>query len=169
MEEGESRRWNFLEGGAGLNNRTDAIVSIGHKPIVERVAVATGRLSMSVESKTAIINKQIQKGDVLEASTVAAIQAAKETPRAIPHCHPIPLESCSVEWTWDENELICTVTVSAHWKTGVEMEALHSVSVGLLCVLDMVKSIEKDERGQYPKTEIHGIRVVEKKKSNGHV
>lgn len=169
MEEGESRRWNFLEGGFGLNKRMDAIVSIGHKPIVERVAVATGRLSMSLESKTAIINKQIQKGDVLEASTVAAIQAAKETPRAIPHCHPIPLESCSVEWTWDENELICTVAVSAHWKTGVEMEALHSVSVGLLCVLDMVKSMEKDEQGQYPKTQIHGIRVVEKKKSNGHV
>jgi len=169
LEERESRRRSSLEGGIGLNKRTDAIISIGHKPIVERVAVATGRLSMSSESKNAIITKKVQKGDVLEASTIAAIQAAKETPRAIPHCHPIPLESCSVEWVWDENDLICNVTVSAHWKTGVEMEALNSVSVGLLCVLDMVKSIEKDDFGQYPKTEIHGIRVVQKKKANGHV
>ncbi len=152
-----------------MSKRTDAIISIGHKPIVERVAVATGRLSLSLESKNAIIAKEVKKGDVLEASTVAAIQAAKETPRAIPHCHPIPLESCSVEWNWDETDLVCTVTVSAHWKTGVEMEALTSVSVGLLCVLDMIKSIEKDDHGQYPSTEIHGIRVLEKKKSNGHV
>ena len=106
MEEGESRGRGSLEGGVRLSKRTDAIISIGHKPIIERVAIATGRLSMSSKSKTAIISKKIQKGDVLEASTIAAIQAAKNTPRAIPHCHPIPLESCTVEWNWEENELI---------------------------------------------------------------
>ncbi len=169
MEEGESRGRDLLEGGVGLSKRKDAITSIGNKPIIERLAIATGRLTMSSKSKTAIISKQIQKGDVLEASTIAAIQAAKDTPRAIPHCHPIPLESCTVEWNWEENDLICTVTVSAHWKTGVEMEALNSVSIGLLCVLDMIKSVEKDEFGQYPNTEIHGIRVLKKKKANGHV
>lgn len=169
MEEGESRGRDLLEGGVGLSKRTNAIISIGDKPIVERLAIATGRLTMSSKSKTAIISKQIQKGDVLEASTIAAIQASKDTPRAIPHCHPIPLESCTVEWNWEENDLICTVTVSAHWKTGVEMEALNSVSNGLLCVLDMIKSVEKDEFGQYPNTEIHGIRVLKKKKANGHV
>ena len=158
-----------MEGGVRWSKRTDSIISIGHKPIIERVAIATGRLSMSLKSKTAIISKKIQKGDVLEASTIAAIKAAKDTPRAIPHCHPIPLESCTVDWNWEENELICTVTVSAHWKTGVEMEALNSVSIGLLCVLDMIKSVEKDENGQYPNTEIHGIRVVKKSKANGHV
>ncbi|MEC8721851.1 MAG: cyclic pyranopterin monophosphate synthase MoaC [Candidatus Thermoplasmatota archaeon] len=152
-----------------MSKRTNAIISIGDKPIIERLAIATGRLTMSSKSKTAIISKQIQKGDVLEASTIAAIQASKDTPRAIPHCHPIPLESCTVEWNWEENDLICTVTVSAHWKTGVEMEALNSVSNGLLCVLDMIKSVEKDEFGQYPNTEIHGIRVLKKKKANGHV
>ena len=108
-----------------MSKRTDAIISIGHKPVVERIAIATGRLSMSLKSKTAIISKQIQKGDVLEASTIAAIQAAKDTPRSIPHCHPIPLESCTVEWNWEEKDMICTVTVSAHWKTGGEMEALN--------------------------------------------
>ena len=149
--------------------RKDAIVSIGHKPIEERVAVATGRLTMSSESKKAIQNGQVQKGDVLEASTIAAIQAAKETHRSIPHCHPIPLESCTVEWDWDSDDLVCLVSVSAHWKTGVEMEALCAVSTGLLCALDMVKSIEKDDNGQYPDTEIHGIRVVSKKKANGQV
>ncbi|MEC7687684.1 MAG: cyclic pyranopterin monophosphate synthase MoaC, partial [Candidatus Thermoplasmatota archaeon] len=74
-----------------MSKRTDAITSIGNKPIIERLAIATGRLTMSSKSKTAIISKQIQKGDVLEASTIAAIQASKDTPRAIPHCHPIPL------------------------------------------------------------------------------
>ena len=169
MEERESRGRNLLEGGIRLSKRTDAITPVGHKPIVERVAIATGRLSMSLKSKTAILSNQIKKGDVLEASTIAAIQGAKDTPRAIPHCHPIPLESCAVEWNWEENDLICTVTVSAHWKTGVEMEALNSVSIGLLCVLDMIKSLEKDAFGQYPNTEIHGIRVIKKKKANGHV
>ena len=77
--------------------------------------------------------------------------------------------SSDQEGTINENDLICTVTVSAHWKTGVEMEALNSVSIGLLCVLDMIKSVEKDENGQYPNTEIHGIRVLKKMKANGHV
>ncbi len=169
MEEGGPRGRDSLEGGIGLNQRKEAIISIGHKPIVERIAVATGRLRMSPESKNAIQNRLVQKGDVLEASTVAAIQAAKETPRAIPHCHPIPLESCTVEWDWDGDDLICKVTVSAHWKTGVEMEALCAVSTGLLCALDMVKSIEKDDTGQYPNTEINGIRVIQKQKGNGQV
>ena len=147
----------------------EAITSIGHKPIVERIAIATGRLKMSASSVSSIKNTSVPKGDVLEASTIAAIQAAKDTPRIIPHCHPIPLESCNVEWDWDNNDLICTVTVSAHWKTGVEMEALCAVSNGLLCALDMIKSIEKDDYGQYPDTEIYGIRVVRKEKGNGQV
>ena len=95
---------------------------------------------------------------------VAAIQAVKDTPRSIPHCHIIPIESCSVVWGWEDNDLRCTVRVSAHWKTGVEMEALCGVSTGLLCAWDMVKSLEKDDQGQYPKTKIREIRVLEKHK-----
>ena len=59
----------------------------------------------------------------------------------------------------------CTVTVSARYKTGIEMEALTGVSAGLLCALDMVKSLEKDSQGQYPDTVISQIRVIEKFKS----
>ena len=148
---------------------TDAIIPVGHKPIVERTAVATGILELSPDSADAIRNGLVAKGDVLEASMVAAIQAVKETPRAIPHCHIIPIESCSVVWDWEGDHLRCTIRVSAHWKTGVEMEALCAVATGLLCALDMVKSFEKDDHGQYPSTEIYGIRVLEKRKSDGEV
>ena len=145
---------------------TDAIVPIGHKPIVHRRAVAKGSLELSPNSVDAIRNGQVIKGDVLEASTIAAILAVKETPRMIPHCHIVPIESCNVSWDWEGNSLVCTVTVSAHWKTGVEMEALCGVSTGLLCVWDMVKSLEKDSSGQYPETRMRGIRVIEKRKGD---
>ena len=153
-----------MEGGIGLSD-IDGIVPVGHKPIVERIAVATGHLSLSSDSADAIQNGLVSKGDVLEASTVAAIQAVKDTPRMIPHCHVIPIESCNVSWDWEENNLRCTVTVSAHWKTGVEMEALCGVSTGLLCAWDMVKSLEKDSDGQYPSTKIRDICVLEKRKA----
>jgi cyclic pyranopterin phosphate synthase len=145
---------------------TDAIVPIGHKPIVHRHAVAKGSLELSPNSVDAIRNGQVIKGDVLEASTIAAILAVKETPRMIPHCHIVPIESCNVSWDWEGNSLVCTVTVSAHWKTGVEMEALCGVSTGLLCVWDMVKSLEKDSSGQYPETRMRDIRVIEKRKGD---
>lgn len=142
------------------------VVDISAKPIVQRKAIATGLVHLSKPSKQAIINGSVKKGDVLEASTVAAIQAVKETPRIIPHCHPIPLEGCKVDWNWEGNSLRCTVEVKAHYKTGIEMEALTGVSAGLLCALDMVKSFEKDSNGQYPETRITDIVVLEKHKAN---
>jgi cyclic pyranopterin phosphate synthase len=149
-----------------MSNGIDGIVPIGHKPIVERSAVATGLLRLSADSADAIRNGLIAKGDVLEASTVAAIQAVKDTPRIIPHCHVIPIEGCNVSWDWEEDSLRCTLSVSAHWKTGVEMEAIVGVSAGLLCAWDMVKSLEKDAHGQYPETQIESIQVLEKKKGS---
>jgi cyclic pyranopterin phosphate synthase len=149
-----------------MSDGIDGIVPIGHKPIVERSAVATGLLRLSSDSADAIRNGLIAKGDVLEASTVAAIQAVKDTPRIIPHCHVIPIEGCNVSWDWEEDSLRCTLSVSAHWKTGVEMEAIVGVSAGLLCVWDMVKSLEKDDQGQYPETQIESIQVLEKKKGS---
>ena len=148
-----------------MNEKIDAIVEIGDKPNVKRRATATGLLKLSTDSVDAIKNNLVAKGDVLQASTIAAIQAVKETPRIIPHCHPIPLEGCNVEWSWEGDNLRCTVTVSAHYKTGIEMEALTGVSAGLLCALDMVKSLEKGSNGQYPDTIISQIQVVEKFKS----
>jgi len=144
----------------------EGVINIGNKPVVERRAVAQGRVSLQEHSKTAILSGSIKKGDVLEASTVAAIQAVKETPRIIPHCHPIPLEGTEVVWRWEGNDLWCTVTVAAHYKTGIEMEALTGVAAGLLCAFDMVKSLEKDTDGQYPTARISDLEVVEKFKGN---
>ena len=145
-----------------IEREIEGIVEIGAKAVVERRATATGLLNLSAESAQAIQTKSVKKGDVLEASTIASIQAVKDTPRIVPHCHPIPLEGCKVQWAWEGNALRCTVHVSAHYKTGIEMEALTGVSAGLLCALDMIKSIEKDENGQYPGTSISDIVVLEK-------
>ena len=155
-----------MESGVGLNMEKEiqGIVEIGSKPVVERKATATGLLHLQPETKQAIVEKNVKKGDVLEASTIAAIQAVKETPRIIPHCHPIPLEGCKVDWAWEGTSLRCTVHVSAHYKTGIEMEALTGVSAGLLCVLDMVKSYEKDEHGQYPDASMTDLKILEKRK-----
>tara|TARA_Y100000766_G_C18743734_1_gene524946 strand:- start:353 stop:787 length:435 start_codon:yes stop_codon:yes gene_type:complete len=140
----------------------DAIVDISNKPKIKRKAVATGILLLSKESINKINEGKTEKGDVLEASTIASIQAIKETSRMIPHCHNIPIEGSKVDWAIEEKGLRCTVSVITNWNTGVEMEALCGVSNGLLCALDMLKYIEKDSEGQYPETKITDIRVVEK-------
>tara|TARA_A100001234_G_C12589442_1_gene369828 strand:- start:167 stop:619 length:453 start_codon:yes stop_codon:yes gene_type:complete len=147
-----------------MDKEIQGIVEIGTKPVVERKATATGLLHLQEATKQAIVDKMVKKGDVLEASTIAAIQAVKETPRIIPHCHPIPLEGCKVDWAWEGTSLRCTVNVSAHYKTGIEMEAITGVSAGLLCVLDMIKSFEKDDNGQYPNAKITDLHIVEKRK-----
>ena len=147
-----------------MDKEIQGIVEIGTKPVVERKATATGLLRLQEASKRAIVDKTVKKGDVIEASTIAAIQAVKETPRIIPHCHPIPLEGCKVDWAWEGTSLRCTVHVSAHYKTGIEMEAITGVSAGLLCALDMIKSYEKDEQGQYPTASISDLKIIEKRK-----
>jgi len=147
-------------------DKIEGIVNITKKPVVERRAVATGVINLSTGSKQAIENRRVSKGDVIEASTIAAIQAVKDTPRIVPHCHPIPLEGCEVSWGWENLALRCTVKVVANYKTGIEMEAITGVVGGLLCVLDMVKYLEKDENGQYKNTSITGLKILEKYKSN---
>ena len=148
-----------------MKKEIEGVVDITQKKVVLRSAGATGMLKLSQKSLDAISSNQVKKGNVIEASTIAAIQAVKETPRIIPHCHPIPLEGCKVDWELLENALHCTVSVTAHYKTGIEMEAITGVCAGLLCALDMVKSPEKDADGQYPSSEICQVRIVEKYKS----
>ena len=163
MEERGHDEWRDVEGGIGLSEKSiEGIINIGSKPIVERRATARGRVVLQEASKSAIESNSIKKGNVLEASTVAVLQAVKDTPRIIPHCHPIPLEGTEVSWHWDNTSLWCTVSVSAHYKTGIEMEAMTGVAAGLLCAFDMVKSLEKDEDGQYPVARITGLEVVPK-------
>tara|TARA_B100000029_G_scaffold93972_1_gene84170 strand:+ start:6320 stop:6856 length:537 start_codon:yes stop_codon:yes gene_type:complete len=155
--------------GEALGENSNGIVDIGSKPLVEREAIATGAISLSPKSIESIQNNNSPKGDVRGASTIAAIQAVKETSRTLPHCHPLPIEGCSVDWEIEDTGLRCTVSVRTHWRTGVEMEALCGVSAGLLCAWDMLKPIEKDNNGQYPEVEISNIRVLRKKKSDPQV
>ena len=148
-----------------MKKEIEGIIDISEKKLVKRVATATGQLKLSKPSIDAINANEVKKGNVIEASTIAAIQAVKETPRIIPHCHPIPLEGCNVDWEISDTVLHCTVTVTANYKTGIEMEAITGVCAGLLCALDMVKSYEKDNDGQYPNSEISQVKIISKYKS----
>lgn len=151
-----------------MKDSITGIIDVGSKPIIAREAVATGLLHLSPASLDIVTNGRSPKGDVREASTIAVIQAVKETPRILPHCHPIPIEGCTVDWSIEEDALRCTVTVRTHWTTGVEMEALCGVNAGLLCAWDMLKSAEKDNNGQYPVARIDAVRVLKKSKGDPH-
>lgn len=151
-----------------MKDSITGIIDVGSKPIIAREAVATGLLHLSPASLDIVTNGRSPKGDVREASTIAVIQAVKETPRILPHCHPIPIEGCTVDWSIEEDALRCTVTVRTHWTTGVEMEALCGVNAGLLCAWDMLKSAEKDNNGQYPVAQINAVRVLKKSKGDPH-
>lgn len=151
-----------------MKDSITGIIDVGSKPIIAREAVATGLLHLSTESLDIVANGRSPKGDVREASTIAVIQAVKETPRILPHCHPIPIEGCTVDWSIEKDALRCTVTVRTHWTTGVEMEALCGVNAGLLCAWDMLKFAEKDNNGQYPVARINAVRVLKKSKGDPH-
>lgn len=140
------------------------MVDIRAKPDVPRRAVAEGTIRLRPRTVAAIRAGRVEKGDPLAAAEVAGLQAIKSTWQTLPHCHPIPLTSAAVEFDVRKDGVACTATVEATYKTGVEMEALYGVSVALLTVWDMVKSLEKDARGQYPAARIEGIRVVSKEK-----
>lgn len=144
------------------------MVDIRAKRDVPRRAVAEGVIRLRPATITAIRAKRVIKGDPIAAAEVAGLQAIKSTWQTLPHCHPIPLTSAGVELDLGRDRVLCTATVEATYKTGVEMEALNGVSVALLTVWDMVKSLEKDARGQYPATRIEGIRVVSKEKGTPH-
>jgi cyclic pyranopterin phosphate synthase len=138
------------------------MVDISDKKEVKRRAVAVGEIQLKPATIEAIKNKQIEKGAVLETARIASIMAVKQTSFVIPMCHPIPVTGIDVRFEINEDSIIATVEVRTIGKTGVEMEALHGVSVALLTIWDMVKSREKDETGNYPSTLIKNIRVLEK-------
>ena len=140
------------------------MVEVGHKSEVFRKAVAKGRIRLKPETIELIKAGKTKKGNVLAAAQIAGILAVKRTPELIPLCHPIPLTGVDVNFEFGEDYIEATCEVRAVYKTGVEMEALTGVSVALLTIWDMVKAVEKDERGQYPVTRIENIHVVEKVK-----
>ena len=142
--------------------KTIKMVEISGKKDVLRIATAKGKILLKEETIDRIKQNKIEKGDVLRASELAAILAVKNTPYTIPLCHPIPITGVEVNFEIRSNEIEVIVKVKSLGKTGVEMEALTGVSVGLLTIWDMVKAYEKDEKGQYPETRIKEIVVVEK-------
>ncbi|MCC7550020.1 MAG: cyclic pyranopterin monophosphate synthase MoaC [Methanobacterium sp.] len=140
------------------------MVEVGDKPEVRRTAIARGRITLQNDTIKFIEKGEVKKGNVLTTAQIAAIQAVKNTPQMIPLCHTIPISGVEVEFKVTDNHIEAMVSVSSTGKTGVEMEAITGVSVGLLTIWDMVKSVEKDEHGQYPSTSISDIEVIKKEK-----
>lgn len=140
------------------------MVDISDKQDMTRRAVAEGEIKLKTETIDAIRNEEIEKGAVLETARIAAILAVKNTPGVIPMCHQIPITGIDVRFDVGTDIIKATVEVKSIGKTGVEMEALHGVNVALLTIWDMVKSVEKDETGNYPFTKILNISVLEKSK-----
>jgi cyclic pyranopterin monophosphate synthase len=140
------------------------MVDVGEKSEMRRLAVASGNIYLRPETLAAIRNGTVIKGNVLATARVAATLAVKDTFRIIPMCHAIPVTAVDVDFDQKEDHIEATVLVRSFGKTGVEMEALTGVSVALLTIWDMVKSAEKDAKGQYPVTRIEAVRVLQKQK-----
>ena len=121
------------------------MVDVGGKAETHRVAVASGIIRMKPETLVVIQSGTAKKGDVLGIARIAAIMASKRTSDLIPLCHPLALTHVSVEFDIDQaqSSIGCTVRVETQGKTGVEMEALTAVQVGLLTIYDMSKAIDR--------------------------
>jgi cyclic pyranopterin phosphate synthase len=133
------------------------MVDVGEKPETRRMARAAGRIVMKPETLALVRAGTGAKGDVLGVARVAAIQAAKRTADVIPLAHPLALTRVAAEFAYaDEPPTVTlTVTVETVGRTGVEMEALTAVSIGLLTVYDMCKAADRGMR-------IESIRLLEK-------
>ncbi|MDG6997627.1 MAG: cyclic pyranopterin monophosphate synthase MoaC [Nitrososphaerota archaeon] len=140
------------------------MVDISSKPIVRREATAEGTIHLAKSTMNLIERSRIEKGDPIQIASVGAIQAVKATPNSMMMCHPIPIESSTVEFVKKPDSITARVKVVAFSKTGVEMEALNAVACALLNIWDVVKKYEKDKEGQYPGTKISNIHVVRKVK-----
>jgi len=121
------------------------MVDVGEKPETRRVARASGVIGMSPETLKLIVAGSAKKGDVLGVARIAAIQGAKRTGNLIPLCHPINLTRIAAEFSVDKraSTIRLAVTVETFGRTGVEMEALTGVSVGLLTIYDMCKAVDR--------------------------
>jgi len=120
------------------------MVDVGSKPITCRMARASGVVRMATETLVLIRDKRAAKGDVLEVARLAGIMATKRTAELIPLCHTLPLESVTVDFSFDDDRTLrIEATVQVEAKTGVEMEALTAVSVAALTFYDMCKSVDR--------------------------
>ena len=137
------------------------MVDVGTKNSTHRVAIARGRIEMKPETLAIIESGTAKKGDVLGIARIAAIQAAKKTSDLIPLCHPLALTRVAVDFEAVKGTsaaapaIICSTTVETVGPTGVEMEALTAVQIGLLTIYDMCKAVD---RGMT----IQEVKLVEK-------
>jgi len=134
------------------------MVDVGSKPATHRVAVATGQIRMQPGTFELIKQGSAKKGDVIGVARIAAIQAAKRTSELIPLCHPVALTRVAADFELDDAlpGVHCTVTAETLGATGVEMEALTAVQVGLATIYDMCKAAD---RGMV----IGEVRLLEKR------
>jgi len=121
------------------------MVDVGAKSETHRIATASGKISMLPATLELIQQGTSKKGDVLGIARIAAIQASKKTADLIPLCHPIALTrvAVSLDINTSDSSILCSVTTETYGKTGVEMEALSAVSVGLLTIYDMCKAVDR--------------------------
>ena len=133
------------------------MVDVGNKNETHRIAIASGSIQMKPETIEVIQSGSLKKGDVISIARIAAIMGAKRTSDLIPLCHPLTLTSVTVDFSVDrtQSSITCSAKVETYGKTGVEMEALTAVQIGLLTIYDMCKAID---RGMH----MMNIRVLEK-------
>lgn len=134
------------------------MVDVSAKPPMVRRAAAAGHIALQTQTLKLIRSGQSPKGDVLAVARIAGIQAAKETSRLIPLCHPLPLAAVEVQFEFLKDGIAISATVRTTAATGVEMEALTAVSVAALTLYDMCKAVDKTMT-------ISGIRLVDKTKT----
>ena len=133
------------------------MVPVGERPATHRRALAEGWIRMAPQVLQRITAAEMPKGDVLAVARIAAIQAAKRTWELIPLCHPLPIHGVEVRISPMAHQpaLRIQVSVHTHARTGVEMEALTAVQVGLLAIYDMAKALD-------PAMEMGGVRLLAK-------
>lgn len=137
-------------------NKNAVMVDVSDKDITDRVAIATGRITLCDEAMEAIKGRKIKKGDVLTVAQVAGIMGQKRTSELIPMCHNINLTGSKITFEIEGNDIVVFSKAKTAGKTGVEMEALMGVNIALLTVYDMCKAIDK-------RMLISDIHLLEKK------
>jgi len=133
------------------------MVDVADKAETRRIARTRGRIVMQPDTLAMILAGSAKKGDVLGVARIAAIQAAKRTSDLIPLCHPLALTKVAVDFMpiSEDHCIECEVTVETVGRTGVEMEALTALNVGLLTIYDMCKAVDRGMR-------LEAIRLIEK-------
>jgi cyclic pyranopterin phosphate synthase len=148
-----------VAGGSALSHLDQAgharMVDVSRKDVTAREARASGRVLLSPRAVAALRAGEVPKGDALAVARIAGIQGAKKTPDLIPLCHPIGLHAVSVELEVADDGVSITAVTRTADRTGVEMEALTSVTVAALALIDMIKAVD-------PAAVITDVRVEEK-------